>query len=688
MWAASPSQRVKTLNLSFKALTQPQIDEFLGGMEYNRRMAMKVKVSTSMCFQRFINAKMMTQDECTEIKRVLQQVTRQRGLTHALRVLFVSATEHGGGVAEMRLDTTALLRDLGAKPKWLVTDGAERFYTSCNKIREGIQNPNYEPLQQADVETYHLASIVNYLRMEQEHPPSEIDAVWIDDIQPLGLGLLLKSLHPDILLLWRCHQHVDPEPSIGDLIRDLTHGTLRTGRDDVLLQFLSRNGYSNGKGQDVLVFHHKAFADSLRVAHHPGVHIMPPCINPLAFKNMRINDYLVEATLVKYGVMTPKVGRNARVPPFILQVSRFDPYKAPLEVITGFVEAVKGLPEQLQREICLVLVSTRPGDDEKMTALRLSRVMQSFVDALDLDAFSKDLQPGGPMDLRKRIYILMLDDKTPWERLVEFMSHKGDLDPDRMAGIAREIQELAELPIAQIIERLDSCGLISRELATECGNEPLPTGITFTSEQKKAVLEVIANSRAERHPAGDPVIQRRAEQGSFTGKELNAFEVSAFQSAALVTVQFSSKEGFGLTVSESLIKELPGYEGVLVGTLVGGIRSQAEVCNFLTIEYPPEEAAASLARYRAIPESPDHHYFRDVYKEIAVRKSVQKLTEHVRNGATMPDYERQRMSKSAREGVLQNFSTWVNLRNILEGIALAAKLQPDLPPEWKRARSK
>jgi len=314
--------------------------------------------------------------------------------------------------------------------------------------------------------------------------------------------------------------------------------------------------------------------------------------------------------------------------------------------------------------------------------------MQSFVDSLDLEALPEGQRAGGPWDLRKRIFILMLDDKAPWERLVDRMAHKGDLDPDRMAGIAREIQELAEFPIKQILERLDTCGLISRELAEQCGEEPLPTGITFTSEQRKAVLEVLANSRAERHPAGDPVIQRRAEQGSFTGKELNAFEVSALQSAALVTVQFSSKEGFGLTVSESLIKELPGYEGVLVGTLVGGIRSQAEVCNFLTVEYPPEEAAASLARYRALPERPDQAYLRDVFKEISIRKSVRALTEHVRHGATMPDHERQRMSRAARNGVLKHFSTWVNVRNILHGIEKAASLQPDLPPEWKRARSK
>lgn len=666
------TERVRQLALPIQALTFDERDDLLTALQNNKRGAMEVDVRTTICFQRFLNAGMMSMEEMTEMKRLQSVIYEAMALDHPATVLFINATELGGGVAEMRLDTIALFRDLKMNAKWLVIDGADPFYKVTVHMHEGIQNPGYAPLNAKQVEIFHLTNIENFLRLESDHSLEDVDILWIDDPQPLGTGLLVKILYPHILVVWRCHVHVDAEPSIKSLVKDLVEGNLQESRDGLLLQFLAKRGHAGAKSSyDAYVFHRQAFADNLGLGNSGKVHNMLPCINPLSFKNMRVTDSLVESTLVKYGIMGPRTGRDAKVPPIVLEVSRYDPYKGHLEVIAAFTEAVKQMPESLQQEIALVLVSSLPGDNP--SGIRMARLLQEYVDNLDLSGFPTNCQVDKKHDLRKRIFLLMLDDKSPWERLVDKLSEHSGYDKGRIAGIAREVQELAELPIKETVEHLDYCGLVDQDLAKKLLEEPLPTGVTCTAQQKAALLQVLAESRARKHPGGTAVTRHRAERGCFTGKELNAFEVNALQSSALLNVQFSSKEGFGLTVSEALVKNLPGYEGSMVVTKVGGIRPQAEVCDCLTIEYPSEEIEASLASYRQLPDHPDQAFWRGLFRDIVARSSVKQLISHVLTGCTMSEEERVKKSASARIGVLENFSTWVNIREILKGMALATK---------------
>lgn len=595
------------------------------------------------------------------------------------RVLFINATELGGGVAEMRLDTIALCRDLNLRAQWLVIDGAERFYNVTVHMHEGIQNPNYAPLAPHEIEIFHLNTIANFLRLEKDHPLSEIDVIWIDDPQPLGLAPLLKILYPKMIVVWRCHVHLDAEPSIRSFINDLTSGNLHPDRDNLLLHFLRSRGHGINVAPpvDLQVFHREVFATNLGLPLGKA-HIMPPCINPLSFKNLEINDSLIRSTLVKYGIMPgPKDGCYSNVPPYILEVSRFDPYKGPLELITAFRDATLTMPLKLQSEIRLVLVSSLPGDNP--SGVRLARLLQEYVDSLDLSAFPEEQRAGAPNDLRKRIHLLMLDDKAPWERLLERLHQvrksSGEVNADRVTKIAREVRDLARVPIPDAVASLQHCGLVSPEVAAALAADPLPDGVSFSPQQKLALLDILESRRAQHRvdPGGTAVTRRRAEQDCLTGKEINAFEVNALQSGALITVQFSSKEGFGLTVSESLVKSVPGYEGLTICTLVGGIRPQAEACDCFKIEYPVEEVSASLKEYRSLPDYPSTSYLRALSSRIASRSSVALLVDFIRTGAALPKEERQRRCRAAREAVFANFSTWVNVHNILKGMVQAGK---------------
>mmetsp|Transcript_14206 Transcript_14206/g.25008 ORF Transcript_14206/g.25008 Transcript_14206/m.25008 type:complete len:735 (-) Transcript_14206:158-2362(-) len=671
---------MQKLELPVKALSSDECTSFLESLERTSRQRMDVVTQTTMTFQRFLNAGMMAKEELSQMHSMVEALSERRDWRKNPRVVFINATELGGGVAEMRLDTIALFRDLNFKAEWLVMDGADRFYKVTVHVHEGIQNPNYTPLEPHEIETFHLTTIANFLRLEQDHPLSDIDVLWIDDPQPLGLAPLVKMLYPDVLVIWRCHVHVDAEPSIGSFIKDLTSGNLHPERDHLLINFLKARGriVSKTPPVDIQVFHREVFATNLDVPLNKA-HIMPPCINPLSFKNMDLNDSLIRSTLVKYGIMPgPRAGRYSNVPPYVLEVSRYDPYKGPLELITAFRKAVLNMPLDLQREIRLVLVSSLPGDNP--SGVRLARILQEFVDSLDLSEFPEDQRADGPNDLRKRIHLLMLDDKAPWERVLDRLQHFRHMSffsPDRVSKIAREMRELARLPIHDAVAKLQHCGLITSEVAAHLAADPLPNGVSLTAQQKFALLDVLETRKAGRRvaqdPGGTPVTLRNAERDSMTGKEINAFEVNALQSGALVTVQFSSKEGFGLTVSESLVKAVPGYEGVTVCTLVGGIIPQAEACDCFSIEYPPAEVAESLTEYRSLPDHPDTNYLHSLAARIEKRSSVVKLVKDLETGATMPKREIERRSRAARKGVLENFSTWVNVHNILRAMGKAAK---------------
>mmetsp|Transcript_58694 Transcript_58694/g.107083 ORF Transcript_58694/g.107083 Transcript_58694/m.107083 type:complete len:729 (-) Transcript_58694:100-2286(-) len=680
--SVSAVQRMRGMDLPVKELSPEESNSFLESLDRGSRPSMEVKVQTTTCFQRFLNAGMMTQEELSNIQALAQQLGSSRNLQKSPRVLFIGATEIGGGVAEMRLDTIALFCDLNFRSQWLVMDGADQLHKVTVHILEGIQKPKSAPLELHETETFHLGTLANFLRLEQEYSLADIDVLWIDDLQPLGLAPLVKMLYPKTIVIWRCHVHLDAEPSIKSFIKDLTSGNLHPERDQLLLTFLKSRGHGSAEipPVDLQVFHHDAFSADLEVPREK-VHVMPPCINPLSFKNMALNDCLIRSTLIKYGVMPgPKAGCYSQVPPYVLKVSRFDPDKAPLELITAFRDATLSMPLQLQRDIRLVIVSSLPGDNPSGTDL--SRLLQEYVDALDLGGLPADQRAGGPYDFRKRIHLLLLDDKAPWERLLERLHHlrcESGYNFDRMNKIAREVRELAPLPIPDAIASLEHCGLVSPALAERLAAEPSPIGVGFTPQQTLAMLELLeAQSIQRRDPGWTAVTRRRAEQDCLTGKEINALEVNALQSGALVTVQFSSKEGLGLTVSESLVKAVPGFEGLTVCTLVGGMRPLAETSGCFKIEYPPAEVAESLQEYAALPDKPGTQYLQSLSSRIAKRSSVGELADCIRTGAMLPEKERQRRSRAAREAVLANFSTWVNVHNILRGMLKAASSMPNL----------
>lgn len=113
------------------------------------------------------------------------------------RVLHLSSTRFGGGVAELLPTLTALMRDCGIQADWQVVPGNERFFYVTKRLHNGLQGMEM-PLDEAARRTY-LEMSETFARAF----PDGYDFVVVHDPQPAAI----RSFLPDAggKWIWRCH---------------------------------------------------------------------------------------------------------------------------------------------------------------------------------------------------------------------------------------------------------------------------------------------------------------------------------------------------------------------------------------------------------------------------------------------------------------------------------------------------
>jgi trehalose synthase len=233
------------------------------------------------------------------------------------RVLHVSATPYGGGVAEILRSEIPLLRDLGIAADWKLISGDEAFFRVTKTIHNGLQG-SHVGLTPDDEERYLAQSARNAAALDERY-----DVIVVHDPQPLAL----LELHDasDSRWVWRCHIDTsEPNPSVWEFLQP----------------FLVR--------YDAAVFTLGGFVP-------PGfpvrrIEIIPPAIDPESPKNLDVGSGLAARVVEWIGVRTTR--------PFITQISRFDPWKDPLGVIDTY-RLVRAVVPDLQ----LALVGSMALDD-------------------------------------------------------------------------------------------------------------------------------------------------------------------------------------------------------------------------------------------------------------------------------------------------------------------------------------
>jgi trehalose synthase len=233
------------------------------------------------------------------------------------RVLHLSATAFGGGVAEILYTLVPLMRDAGLETEWRVIYGQDEFFDVTKAIHNALQGAE-RSLTEKEKEIFRRYNLVNGESLEDV-----FDYVIVHDPQPAGV--VTHARERADRWIWRCH--ID----------------LSTPNPDVL-EFLlpSLTAY------DATVFHRAAY-----VPHHDGLppaYIWPPAIDPLAPKNMALSAEDAAYIVDQFGIDVDR--------PLVTQVSRFDPWKDPVGVIEAW-RILRGRHPRTQ----LALVGSMAHDD-------------------------------------------------------------------------------------------------------------------------------------------------------------------------------------------------------------------------------------------------------------------------------------------------------------------------------------
>ena len=253
----------------------------------------------------------------------------------------VNSTATGGGVAEMLQVLVGYVSDLSIPIGWLVITGDAEFFAITKRLHNQIHGVRAGgQLGAADAQHYTRMLTANAVELAGRIRPGDI--ALLHDPQTAGLvGPLARA---GARVVWRCHIGVDWE-------NDAT----RAGWDFLRPHLGPVEAY---------VFSRREYVPSWLPNHK--VSVIPPSIDPFSPKNQDLDAAIVQAILVKLGVLdgaAPQVparfvrrngdmdtvsrpaaitgeGRPGPCDPVLLQVSRWDRLKDMAGVMRGFADHV------------------------------------------------------------------------------------------------------------------------------------------------------------------------------------------------------------------------------------------------------------------------------------------------------------------------------------------------------------
>jgi trehalose synthase len=234
------------------------------------------------------------------------------------RVLHLSATAFGGGVAEINYTLVPMMVDAGLAAEWRVIRGQDEFFNVTKRIHNALQG-NPQGLSLEEQQIFHRYNAANAAELDD----SDYDFLIIHDPQPAAV--IDHFPRSSARWIWRCH--IDLSEPNHDVLAFLLPSLVR---------------------YDAAIFHRPEYvpdADDL-----PEAFIWPPAIDPLTPKNMALSPEDAAYIVDQFGIDVER--------PLLTQVSRFDPWKDPLGVIDAFRRTREHFPG-----LQLALVGSMAHDD-------------------------------------------------------------------------------------------------------------------------------------------------------------------------------------------------------------------------------------------------------------------------------------------------------------------------------------
>lgn len=234
------------------------------------------------------------------------------------RVLHLSATAFGGGVAELLYSLVPLMRDAGLDVEWRIIYGTDPFFMITKEFHNALQGAEMRLTDQA--KRAYLE--VNHLNAQAF--AGQYDFVVVHDPQPAAIRHFLDrrlSRH----WIWRSHIDTSrPNPVVLEFLRPYV------------------------EEYDAAIFTLAKYVPEQ--VHFPRLFFVQPAIDPLSPKNQDMTIELARHIIARYGIDTNR--------PLITQVSRFDPWKDPLGVIDAYRMVKVEVPN-----VQLALVGVMATDD-------------------------------------------------------------------------------------------------------------------------------------------------------------------------------------------------------------------------------------------------------------------------------------------------------------------------------------
>jgi trehalose synthase len=248
---------------------------------------------------------------------LMEEIRRLAGQLEGKRVLHLSATAFGGGVAEINYALVPLMRDAGLDVEWRIIQGADEFFGATKTIHNALQGAA-QGLTEEQQDVYLRFNESNAKELEDDY-----DFVIVHDPQPAFM--IEHFADSRARWIWRCH--ID----------------LSTPNEQVLNFLLPALG-----GYDAAIFHMAEYVP--KASGLPKAYIWPPAIDPLTPKNMALSPEDAAYIVDQFGIDVER--------PLLTQVSRFDPWKDPLGVIDAYRKVKERFPE-----VQLALVGSMAHDD-------------------------------------------------------------------------------------------------------------------------------------------------------------------------------------------------------------------------------------------------------------------------------------------------------------------------------------
>src|SRR5688572_2730445 len=142
---------------------------------------------------------------------LMDEIRRLAEPLQGKRVVHLSATAFGGGVAEINYTLVPLMQSAGLETEWRIIRGAEEFFNVTKTIHNALQgNPQgLTPEQQEIFRRFNETNAQEFV--------DEYDFVVVHDAQPASMIDWFPSSRAQ--WIWRCHIDLStPNPQVLDFL--------------------------------------------------------------------------------------------------------------------------------------------------------------------------------------------------------------------------------------------------------------------------------------------------------------------------------------------------------------------------------------------------------------------------------------------------------------------------------------